>query len=423
MSPPVFVDVEPRPGCGCEDCARTRLIRATARRSGTSPGWRAAPAAVAVVAAAGAVAAIPGVTVAAPAPGNRAQAGPELAAAPMRLSASEILDRARTWVDAEVPYRMNEYWSDGYRQDCSGFVSMAWGLNRSEWTGSLPRFAYRIGVDDLEPGDILLYQSRRSPHGGSHVRIFAGWADEEHTAYNAYEQAPPHTQMSEIPLPPDSGYRPYRYKYLSEDGDSGDDLFDGFPGSLSFGAGTSNANVTRLGRMLRTRGGGPYYRSGPGPRWGAADQRATRAFQRAQGWKGGAANGIPGPATWRYLVDGRGADIGRGAPDPTAPGSTAPVPDAAAVPSQGPAGTAAGPAPTAYPGPGSFRPGQSGPHVLLLGRQLVAKGFGTYYRSGPGPTWGEADRRAVEAFQHAQGWSGREADGHPGPETWRRLFS
>ncbi|MEU6347646.1 peptidoglycan-binding protein [Streptomyces sp. NPDC046977] len=359
---------------------------------------------------AGAVAAVPGVTVAAPAP---AQAGPELVAAPLRLSGNEILDRARTWVDAEVPYRMNEYWSDGYRQDCSGFVSMAWGLNRNEWTGSLPRFAYRIDVDDLEPGDILLYQSRRSPHGGSHVRIFVGWADEEHTAYNAYEQAPPHTQMSEIPLPPDSGYRPYRYKYLSEGGDSGGDLFDDFPGSWSFGAGTSNANVTRLGRMLRTRGGGPYYQAGPGPRWGTADQRATRAFQRAQGWKGPAANGIPGPATWRYLVDGRGADIGRGAPGPASP-----APAAAPASARGPAGAA-----PAYPGPGAFRPGRSGPHVLALGRRLVAKGFGTSYRSGPGPTWGEADRRAVEAFQRAQGWSGREADGHPGPETWRRLFS
>ncbi|MFJ5215271.1 peptidoglycan-binding protein [Streptomyces sp. NPDC088354] len=416
MSTPVFVDVEPRPGCGCEDCARARLIEVTARRSRGSMGPRAAPVAVAVVAAAGAVAAVPGVTVAAPAPGNRVEAGHELAAAPQRLSGNEILDRAQTWVDAEVPYRMDEYWSDGYRQDCSGFVSMAWGLNRSEWTGSLPRFAYRIGVDDLEPGDILLYQSRRSPHGGSHVRIFAGWADDEHTAYNAYEQAPPHTQMSEIPLPPDSGYRPYRYKYLSDGGDSGGDLFDDFPGSWSFGAGSSNRNVTRLGRMLRTRGGGPYYRSGPGPRWGAADQRATRAFQRAQGWKGPAANGIPGPTTWRYLVDGKGANIGQGpaAPaDPAAPGSTAPAP----------AGTAAGAAPTAYPGPGTFRPGQSDPRVLLLGRQLVAKGFGRYYRSGPGPRWGEADRRAVEAFQRAQGWSGREADGHPGPETWRRLFS
>lgn len=53
----------------------------------------------------------------------------------------------------------------------------------------------------------------------------------------------------------------------------------------------------------------------------------------------------------------------------------------------------------------------------------MKKGFGTYYTSGPGPRWGEADRRGVEAFQRAQGWRGGAADGWPGPETWRRLFS
>ncbi|MFD9563664.1 peptidoglycan-binding protein [Streptomyces sp. NPDC059994] len=57
-----------------------------------------------------------------------------------------------------------------------------------------------------------------------------------------------------------------------------------------------------------------------------------------------------------------------------------------------------------------------------LGRQLLRKGFGRYYTSGPGPRWSEADRRNVEAFQRAQGWRGGAADGYPGPETWRRLF-
>lgn len=75
-----------------------------------------------------------------------------------------------------------------------------------------------------------------------------------------------------------------------------------------------------------------------------------------------------------------------------------------------------------FPGRGYFRPGQSNSHVDRLGRQLVKKGFGKYYTSGPGPRWTEADRRNVEAFQRAQGWRGGAADGYPGPETWRRLF-
>uniref|UniRef100_UPI0018FE93B5 peptidoglycan-binding protein n=2 Tax=Streptomyces sp. NRRL B-24085 TaxID=1709476 RepID=UPI0018FE93B5 len=76
-----------------------------------------------------------------------------------------------------------------------------------------------------------------------------------------------------------------------------------------------------------------------------------------------------------------------------------------------------------YPGRAMFRPGANNEYVTRLGRQLVKKGFGKYYTTGPGPRWGEPDRRGVEAFQRAQGWRGGAADGYPGPETWRRLFS
>ena len=37
------------------------------------------------------------------------------------------------------------------------------------------------------------------------------------------------------------------------------------------------------------------------PRWSEADRRNVEAFQRAQGWRGGAADGLPGPETWRRL--------------------------------------------------------------------------------------------------------------------------
>ncbi|CAL9430954.1 hypothetical protein SUDANB58_02048 [Streptomyces sp. enrichment culture] len=76
-----------------------------------------------------------------------------------------------------------------------------------------------------------------------------------------------------------------------------------------------------------------------------------------------------------------------------------------------------------YPGRAMFRPGARNAYVTRLGEQLVRKGFGAHYTTGPGPRWGEADRRGVEAFQRAQGWRGGAADGCPGPETWRRLFS
>ena len=76
-----------------------------------------------------------------------------------------------------------------------------------------------------------------------------------------------------------------------------------------------------------------------------------------------------------------------------------------------------------FPGAQYFKAGANNKYVTQLGKQLVKKGFGKHYTVGPGPRWGEADRRNVQDFQHAQHWTGSDADGYPGPETWKRLFS
>ncbi|MFE6481461.1 peptidoglycan-binding protein [Streptomyces sp. NPDC057757] len=328
---------------------------------------------------------------------------------------AEIIDRAGTWVDAEVPYSMSEYWSDGYRQDCSGFVSMAWNLPGNEWTGSLDTVSVRITRDQLQPGDILLFHNPANPEKGSHVVIFGGWTDNTHTNYVAYEAAPPHARKRTTPYAywSNSGrYVAYRYKGVEETAGGAEPSepqpAGRYPGAAYFGPGANNKYVTQLGRLLVERGAGRFYTSGPGPRWSGADQRATQAFQRAQGWTGAAADGLPGPLTWSYLVEKTGRDIpaaGNPGPPP-APGPGAPAHQA-----------------PGYPGRGNFRPGAANAYVTQLGKQLVKKGFGKYYTSGPGPRWGEADRRNVEAFQRSQGWRGGAADGYPGPETWRRLFS
>ncbi|WP_459650253.1 peptidoglycan-binding protein [Kitasatospora sp. Ki12] len=171
-----------------------------------------------------------------------------------------------------------------------------------------------------------------------------------------------------------------------------------FPGADKFGPGANNAFVTRLGEMLIKRGGGRFYSVGAGPVWGNADRQAVAAFQAAQGWTGADANGIPGPTTWQYLVTGQGRDI------PTAATSR--------------------PAPATQPFPGNvyFHAGASNRYVTQLGQALVRHGYGSYYRQGPGPQWTDADRQATAAFQRAQGWRGPDANGYPGPETWRRLM-
>jgi hypothetical protein len=319
---------------------------------------------------------------------------------------------------------MAAYWSDGYRQDCSGFVSMAWSLPENEWTGSLDTFGVRISRDQLQPGDMLLFHNPENPQNGSHVVIFGGWTDYTHTYYIAYEQTRPHTRKQATPYAYWSNsdrYVPYRYQGVAEATNGAVASTPGaaptrYPGSAYFGPGANNAYVTQLGRLLVDRGAGRFYTSGPGPHWSAADRRATQAFQRAQGWTGSDADGLPGAETWSYLVGKQGQDI---------PGPAEVSPGA-----EGPAGSKGSARPTAsshgvsgYPGRGLFRPGAHNAYVTQLGKQLVSKGFGKYYTAGPGPRWGEADRRNVEAFQRAQGWRGGAADGYPGPETWRRLFS
>ncbi|MFD8688322.1 peptidoglycan-binding protein [Streptomyces sp. NPDC059651] len=318
---------------------------------------------------------------------------------------ADIINRAKKWVSAQVPYSMEKYWSDGYRQDCSGYVSMAWNLTGNEWTGSLATYGTRIAREELQPGDILLFHNPADPSKGSHVTIFGGWTDYTHTHYTAYEQTKPHTRKQTTPMAywTNSGsYVAYRYKGLTSGSGGSDSTKTLFPGAGKFGAGANNAYVTRLGRMLVDRGGKRFYKVGPGPVWGSADRLATQAFQKAQGWKGKEADGLPGPDTWRLLENGTGHDI-------PAAGGTAGRDGSTSVP--------------AFPGRGYFRPGQSNSHVDKLGKQLVKKGYGKYYLSGPSPRWTEADRRNVEAFQKAQGWRGTEADGYPGPETWRRLFA
>ena len=75
-----------------------------------------------------------------------------------------------------------------------------------------------------------------------------------------------------------------------------------------------------------------------------------------------------------------------------------------------------------FPGRDAFKIGKSHPAVTVLGQRLVAHGFGGHYKVGPGPTFTAVDKKACAAFQRAQGWTGSDADGFPGPVTWERLM-
>jgi hypothetical protein len=84
------------------------------------------------------------------------------------------------------------------------------------------------------------------------------------------------------------------------------------------------------------------------------------------------------------------------------------------------------PKPTAstFPGAQYFGPGKVNDHILALDRALIAKGYSKYYalgKFGASRSWGNGTFKACTAFQKAQGWSGSDANGIPGPQTWARL--
>lgn len=63
---------------------------------------------------------------------------------------------------------------NGYRSDCSGLVSFAWGLKAPGLTtrGFLPGAAKYVPTQDLQPGDALV-------RPGRHVVLFARWIDKD----------------------------------------------------------------------------------------------------------------------------------------------------------------------------------------------------------------------------------------------------
>lgn len=295
MKAPVFEEFDPASDCDCPGCLHWRSAARSSRSSltiglGGHPAAHGARRALVLAAAAGtvvggahAVPAVasdhgpvrPGLPSSDEPPTPQGGSGPlhgpagSAAAPPKHVTGlpattrAAIVNRAKLWLTAKVPYSMVKFWSDGYRQDCSGFVSMAWNLGSNEWTGSLGKFGTRITRDQLQPGDMLLFHNPSNPQKGSHVVLFGGWTDYTHTYYVAYEQTPPRARKQSTPYAywsNSSKYVPYRYKGLKqEEKAAGGPVSTQFPGAKAFGAGADNANVTRLGKLLVGRGGGRFY--------------------------------------------------------------------------------------------------------------------------------------------------------------------
>ncbi|WP_030777707.1 peptidoglycan-binding protein [Streptomyces sp. NRRL S-920] len=118
-------------------------------------------------------------------------------------------------------------------------------------------------------------------------------------------------------------------------------------------------------------------------------------------------HGDPGDVPFAKILAKAKAIVGKGGSKPSTGGGSTPAPK---------------PAPP-FPGASYFGPGKSNSHIKQLGTQLVKRGFGTHYASGPGPKWSDADRKNVADFQRSRKELCGDPDGIPGPLTWRLLFS
>ncbi len=91
------------------------------------------------------------------------------------ITRDEIMTRAQKWVDEKVPYSTT-YYTDGYRQDCSGYVSYSWASSTSNGghtTSTMQDICTKITKSEMQKGDAILKP-------GTHVLLFGGWIDSDY---------------------------------------------------------------------------------------------------------------------------------------------------------------------------------------------------------------------------------------------------
>ncbi|KAL0244181.1 hypothetical protein GEMRC1_008266 [Eukaryota sp. GEM-RC1] len=124
------------------------------------------------------------------------------------VSRQTVLAHGKRWVDLHIPYSQSKTF-EGYRTDCSGFVSMAWGLSKPGLTTrTISSVSRSISKNDLREGDALL--------GSGHVVLFVKWANSAHTQYLAYEESSSKGSVARVtPYPYWSGsFSPIRYNNI-----------------------------------------------------------------------------------------------------------------------------------------------------------------------------------------------------------------
>ncbi|MFE2021465.1 peptidoglycan-binding protein [Streptomyces sp. NPDC059499] len=285
------------------------------------------------------------------------------------LSRDTMINRARTWLTANnggpVPYSMERNWKDGYRQDCSGYVSMALGLgkpglNTVGLADSRNGVTKRLSsVSQLTKGDLLIDYST-TDGDFRHVVIFEKWANASHSAYWAYEQrgtyGTTHRQLR-YGIGSDN-YDPFRPVKLDGGGGGGQVPSPSVSWPI-LQSGSKGADVRSAQQLLTARG---HTVEADGI-FGAKTRSAVIKFQKSRSLT---ADGVIGPNTWSKLIV-------------------------------------------------TVQQGTSGQAVKAAQTQLNVYGYGLTVDGG----FGSKTKSAAAAFQknhHLQ------VDGVIGPQTWRALL-
>ena len=157
------------------------------------------------------------------------------------ITRATVIARANDWMNVPVMYSTAQgpdgdgpdwnYWTDSatggpYRQDCSGFVSMAWGLTSSMASWTLPQVSTVTDTNltgdlDIEPGDALDIPGAPGVEP-AHVVLFDHWSDSdggfaydaEHTQGQPTNQTDSSVYDSDVEGFPISDFEVLRYNNI-----------------------------------------------------------------------------------------------------------------------------------------------------------------------------------------------------------------
>lgn len=139
------------------------------------------------------------------------------------VARAEVLTRAAIiWTPHTVPYSQSAvHQPDGYRQDCSGYVSMCWALPPAgENTVTLVTEGHmtEIAVDELLPGDAVGLCGPGTAGDAGHVQLFERWLNDDpnDSRYYCWQQSGGRKGPTHDLVDWTDGYRAYRFRGIEE---------------------------------------------------------------------------------------------------------------------------------------------------------------------------------------------------------------